>query len=60
MTGLQLADELHRIRPRLPVLLMTGYADLHGSALAGIERLAKPLRQEALAKALETCFARTA
>ena len=60
MTGIQLADELHRIRPRLPVLLMTGYADLHGSALAGIERLAKPLRQDALAKALENCFARTA
>jgi signal transduction histidine kinase/ActR/RegA family two-component response regulator len=60
MTGIQLADELHRIRPRLPVLLMTGHADVQGSVLGGIERLAKPLRQETLAKALESHLAKTA
>jgi signal transduction histidine kinase len=60
MTGVQLADELHRLRPRLPVLLMTGHADLQGAASGGLERLAKPLRLETLAKALESCLAKTA
>jgi CheY-like chemotaxis protein len=58
MTGIQLAEELHRTRPRLPVLLMTGYAELPGTAFLGIERLAKPINQEALATAIGNCFAR--
>ena len=57
MTGIQLAEELHRTRPRLPVLLMTGYAVLPGTA-AEIERLAKPINQDALAKAVGNCIAR--
>ena len=59
MTGVQLADELRHIRPHLPVLLMTGYADLQGSALGSIERLAKPLRQDILARALESHLTKT-
>lgn len=57
MTGIQLAEELHRTRPRRPVLLMTGYAVLPGTA-AEIERLAKPINQDALAKAVGNCIAR--
>ena len=56
----QYAMPLHCIGPRLPVLLMTGYADLRTSALDGIEWLAKPLRREILARALENRLARTA
>jgi signal transduction histidine kinase len=55
MTGLQLAEELHRLRPRLPVLLATGYAELQGTAAAGLARLAKPFGQEALAQAIDRC-----
>jgi CheY-like chemotaxis protein len=51
MTGIQLAEELRRTQPRLPVLLMTGYAVLPATA-AQIERLAKPINQDALAKAV--------
>ncbi len=52
MTGLQLADELRRIRPGLPVLLASGYAELPG-APAGLPRLSKPFGQPALAQAIE-------
>jgi CheY-like chemotaxis protein len=57
MTGLQLAGELHRIRPRLAVLLATGYAELPGTEGAGLPRLAKPFGQAALVQAIEGCFA---
>lgn len=53
MTGLQLAEELHRLRPRLAVLLASGYAELHGTAASGFAQLAKPFAQEALAQAIE-------
>ena len=56
MTGLQLAQELHRSRPRLPVLLATGYAELHGKDSAGVEYLAKPFRQEELVRAIDRCL----
>jgi len=57
MTGLQLAEELHKIRPRLGVLLATGYAELPGTEPVVISRLAKPFGQAALAQAIEGCFA---
>ena len=60
MTGLQLAEELHRLRPRLAVLLATGYAELQGAAASGLVRLAKPFAQEALAEAMERCSAASA
>ena len=56
MTGLQLAEELHRLQPRLPVLLATGYAELQGTALSGLVRLSKPFGQEELAGAIEGCL----
>ena len=60
MTGLQLAEELHRLRPRLAVLLATGYAELQGTVASGLARLAKPFSQEALAEAMERCSAAVA
>jgi PAS domain S-box-containing protein len=54
MTGTQLAAEAHRIDPRLPVLLITGYADLADEAAGGLPRLAKPFKQSALAKCLRS------
>jgi CheY-like chemotaxis protein len=58
MTGVQLARALHALRPGLPVILYTGYAEgLAPSELeaAGIGRvLAKPVDPAALAAALAT------
>ncbi len=51
MTGLELAERLRRERPRLPVVLATGYADLAGGP-AWLPRLDKPYRQEELAATL--------
>jgi CheY-like chemotaxis protein len=56
MTGLQLAEELHFVRPRLPVMLATGFSDLQGTAAIKIERLAKPFGARELAKAIDRCL----
>jgi CheY-like chemotaxis protein len=56
MTGLQLAEELHRHWPQLPVVLATGYAELQGRAIDRLTRLPKPFGQEALAEAIEECL----
>ncbi len=52
MTGVQLAATVRAERPGLPVLLVTGYAELPPEALAGLPRLLKPFRQDALARTL--------
>ena len=56
MTGLQLAEELHRHWRQLPVVLATGYAELQGTAINRLTRLPKPFGQEALAEAIEECL----
>jgi CheY-like chemotaxis protein len=45
MTGLELAAYVKRFRPDLPVLLVTGFADLPSASLPNIARLSKPYRQ---------------
>lgn len=50
MTGLQLAEEARRLRPGLPILLATGYADLPTSAALELPRLSKPYQQRQLAE----------
>ncbi len=52
MTGAELACEAHRIRPDLPVLLVTGYADLPDGTVIDVPRLAKPYTQQQLAMAV--------
>jgi signal transduction histidine kinase/CheY-like chemotaxis protein len=50
MTGLQLAEEARRLRPDLPILLATGYADLPASSNLELPRLSKPYQQHQLAE----------
>ena len=52
MTGSELASAIKTRRPRLPVVLATGYAELPLGTDPGIRRLAKPFTQRELADAL--------
>ncbi len=47
MTGLQLAEIAHKQRPKMPILLATGYADLPASQIK-LPRLSKPYLQTEL------------
>jgi signal transduction histidine kinase len=47
MTGSQLAAKIQQMRPGLPVVIATGYANIRGDALA-LPRLNKPYRQQDL------------
>ena len=53
MTGLQLAEEARALRPGLPILLATGYADLPTRADFELPRLHKPYRQAQLAEQIQ-------
>jgi PAS domain S-box-containing protein len=50
MTGLQLAEAARTLRPGLPILLATGYADLPVGAILDLPRLSKPYHQRQLAE----------
>ncbi len=50
MTGLQLAEAARGLRPGLPILLATGYADLPVGAVLDLPRLSKPYHQKQLAE----------
>jgi signal transduction histidine kinase len=52
MTGLQLRDEIGRVRPGLPVLIATGYAEMPADACAVAPCIAKPFTQRELADAV--------
>jgi PAS domain S-box-containing protein len=52
MTGIQLIEILRARRPKLPIILATGYAELPQGVSASIGRLSKPFTQRALADAL--------
>jgi CheY-like chemotaxis protein len=49
MTGIQLAKAARELRPGLPILLATGYADLPERADIDLPRLDKPYQQDQLA-----------
>ncbi|WP_425272926.1 PAS domain-containing protein [Phytopseudomonas punonensis] len=51
-TGAQLAQELRQRMPDLPVLIITGYANLTPSQISSFEVLAKPFRRRDLADRL--------
>ncbi|SDG80012.1 PAS domain S-box-containing protein [Pseudomonas flavescens] len=51
-TGAQLAQELRQRLPGLPVLIITGYADLTPQQISHFEVLAKPFRRRDLATRL--------
>jgi PAS domain S-box-containing protein len=48
MTGIELAAASREVRPALPILLATGYADLPEGAQLDLPRLAKPYHQDQL------------
>ena len=50
MTGVQLAEAARELRPDLPILLATGYADLPARAKVELPRLSKPYQQNQLAE----------
>ncbi len=50
MTGLQLAEAARLLRPDLPILLATGYADLPTRPSFDLPRLSKPYQQKQLAE----------
>ena len=57
MRGSELIEEAHRHRPGLPVLLLTGYANLAKGEAAGLPRLAKPFREADLARSVAALLA---
>jgi len=56
MTGLQLLEAIRSIRPELPVILATGYAELSRPMPANSARLAKPFRVAELTRMIEACL----
>src|SRR5262249_970017 len=62
MTGLELMHALATLRPGLPVVIATGYADFtqDEARLAGLRLLKKPFRLQALAAALDDALRRAA
>ena len=53
MTGIELAAASRELRPSLPILLATGYADLPEGAQLDLPRLAKPYHQDQLRDRLD-------
>jgi PAS domain S-box-containing protein len=49
MTGAQLAEKARELRPGMPILLATGYAELPAGTEMNLPRLSKPYRQAQLA-----------
>ena len=53
MRGTELAARIAQLRPSMPVILATGYADLPHGEGSVLPRLAKPFRQEDIAAAMD-------
>ena len=53
MNGAQLADTVRALRPGLPILLATGYAELPEGKTLNLPRIGKPYRQDQLAAEIE-------
>ena len=58
MTGVELAREVHPLKPKLPVVLASGYAELpEGAKDEIVARLEKPFSDQQLQKVLSSIFA---
>nr|WP_249134882.1 PAS domain-containing hybrid sensor histidine kinase/response regulator [Bradyrhizobium sp. AUGA SZCCT0222] len=57
MTGIELAAATRQVRPSLPILLATGYAELPEGAQLDLPRLAKPYHQDQLRERLDQLLA---
>jgi CheY-like chemotaxis protein len=53
MTGIELAAATRKVRPSLPILLATGYAELPEGTQVDLPRLAKPYHQDQLRDQLD-------
>jgi CheY-like chemotaxis protein len=53
MSGLQLAARAHQLRPSLPVIFMTGFADEFQAELSGSVCLRKPFKPPDLLAAIQ-------
>ncbi len=53
LNGLQLAAELQQLKPELPVLLVTGFAERADVVASGVPFLSKPFDQAALGHAID-------
>jgi CheY-like chemotaxis protein len=53
MSGLALAAHVHHIRPSLPVIFMTGFADEYQAELSGSVCLRKPFKAPELLTAIQ-------
>ena len=54
MTGVDLATKIKEVRPQLPIIIATGYAELQSNVALGFPRLSKPYTQKELAEVLQT------
>ncbi|HET6620696.1 MAG TPA: response regulator [Dongiaceae bacterium] len=54
MTGAELAAQIRRLRPDMPVILATGYADFPNGTAQSLPRLSKPFGSHELASILAT------
>jgi FixJ family two-component response regulator len=57
MHGVQLAEEARALRPKLPILLATGYADVPTSSTLELPRLSKPYQQPQPAEQISALLA---
>jgi len=57
MRGSELAAAAHKICPGMPILLLTGYANLAKGEAAGLPRLPKPFREADLARSVAALLA---
>lgn len=48
MTGVELAENIRSQRPDMPIIMVTGYAELPANAPSGLQKLSKPFRQQDL------------
>jgi len=58
MRGTELAAQIGQKYPGLPIILATGYAELPNDEASGLPRLAKPFRQEDIAKVIDAVMER--
>jgi PAS domain S-box-containing protein len=59
MNGAQLAEEVRRLKPDMPILLATGYAEMPNGANIELPRLGKPYSQHDLAREISRLLGAT-
>ncbi|MNT99423.1 hypothetical protein D3C72_2422620 [compost metagenome] len=56
MSGAQLADAIRTLKPDMPIILATGYADRLEGFASGLPRLSKPFTQLNLVEIIATAL----